>query len=146
MKKAKNIFVTLSLFTSISTLFCCAIPALLAAIGASSAFLGTISNYPPLNFIGEHKTVIFIFSGIMLFISLIVFYKNRKKTCPLDQTAAKRKACKNLKGLTYYTLWFSVILYSIGFYFAFLRSKDCQACLGNKTYEEIIIEELLEKS
>ena len=39
-----------SLFTSFSTLICCALPALLVSIGAGATLAGIISNFPQLIF------------------------------------------------------------------------------------------------
>ncbi|MGQ2966894.1 MAG: hypothetical protein ACT6QL_13855, partial [Methylophilus sp.] len=49
----------LSLFTSGSTLICCALPATLVAIGSVATLTSLISQFPQLIWISEHKPLVF---------------------------------------------------------------------------------------
>ena len=62
----------LTLFTSASTLFCCALPALLVTIGAGSVMAGLVSNVPQLIWLSKHKTLVFVFAGSMLLLSALL--------------------------------------------------------------------------
>ena len=49
----------ISLFTSGSTLICCALPASLVAIGSAATLTSLVSNFPQLIWISEHKLMVF---------------------------------------------------------------------------------------
>ncbi|GIR29019.1 hypothetical protein CM15mP43_06430 [bacterium] len=61
MDKEKKSLLTqiLVLFASSSTLVCCALPALLVAIGATGALISLFSNIPFLITISENKEIVF---------------------------------------------------------------------------------------
>jgi len=98
-------------------LFCCAIPALLVSIGAGAAVIGLVSTFPQLIWLSEHKVGLFIFAGTMLTISAITRYMTRNAPCPADP--AKAKACTRLRRISLGVFLFSLMMYSIGLYFAF---------------------------
>ena len=53
----------LSLFTSGSTLICCALPATLVAIGSAATLASLVSSFPQLIWISEHKALVFGLAG-----------------------------------------------------------------------------------
>ena len=112
---------TVALFGSFSTLFCCAIPALLVSIGAGAAVIGLVSTFPQLIWLSEHKIGLFVFSGIMLTLSGITRYLTRNAPCPADP--AKAKACARMRRFSFGIFLFSLGMYLIGFYFAFIAAK-----------------------
>ncbi len=114
----KAILPTLALFGSFSTLICCALPALLVSLGAGAVMLGLVSAVPQLVWLSEHKIMLFTFAGIMLAISGISRFMNRNAPCSID--ANKAAACKNLRKFSVIVFYFSLSLYLIGFYFAFI--------------------------
>ena len=60
---SKNLIVpSLSLFTSLGTLLCCALPSLFVAIGAGAVLAGLISNMPFLIVLSKYKIILFIIS------------------------------------------------------------------------------------
>lgn len=120
-RAASGLISTIALFGSFSTLFCCALPALLVSIGAGAAVIGLVSTFPQLIWLSEHKVGLFIFSGIMLTTSGIMRYLMRNAPCPADP--AKAKACTRMRRISSGIFWFSVIMYCIGFYFAFIAAK-----------------------
>lgn len=109
---------TIALFSSFSTLFCCAIPALFTTIGAGAALVGLVTNVPQLIWLSEHKIGLFIFSGTMLTISGITRYTSRNAACPID--LAQAKACKRLRRISGIIFFTSLTIYAIGFFFAFI--------------------------
>ena len=111
-----KILSTLSLFTSFSTLFCCALPALMVAIGAGAALAGLVSNVPQLVWISEHKPYLFIFSGCMLSFTGFMLWKNRNVHCSSDAS----KACKNTRKASKYVFGISVTIYGTGTFFAYI--------------------------
>ena len=114
----KTILHGLTLFSSFSTLFCCALPALFVALGAGAAFAGLVINFPQLIFISQHKISLFIFAGVMLTISGTMRFINRNSSCPSDSSSAK--TCGRLRHINNIVFFFSLIIYSIGFFFAFI--------------------------
>lgn len=109
---------TLALFGSFSTLFCCALPALFVTLGAGAVLAGIVSNVPGLIWLSEHKIGLFIFAGTMLFISGLSRYLTRNAPCPIDPI--KRASCTKLRKISFGIFVFSLTLYAIGFYFAFI--------------------------
>jgi hypothetical protein len=118
---ASGIVSTLALFGSFSTLFCCALPALLVSIGAGAAVVGLVSTFPQLIWLSEHKVGLFIFAGVMLALSGIMRYLTRNAPCPADP--AKAKSCLRLRRWSLGIFLFSLAMYCIGFYFAFIAAR-----------------------
>jgi hypothetical protein len=117
----KKVIHTFALFGSFSTLFCCALPSLFVALGAGATLAGIVTNVPQLTWISEHKIALFIFAGTMLTLSGITRYLTRNAPCPAD--ASKAKACKRTRKISGFIFVFSVTLYSIGFFFAFIAHR-----------------------
>jgi hypothetical protein len=115
---ASGLISTLALFGSFSTLFCCALPALLVSIGAGAAVIGLVSAFPQLIWLSEHKEGLFIFAGIMLTLSGVMRYLTRNAPCPADP--AKAKACMRMRRISLGVFVFSLCMYLIGLYFAFI--------------------------
>lgn len=114
----KNVVHTLTLFSSFSTLLCCALPALFVALGAGAALAGIVAQVPQLIWLSEHKIALFVFAGTMLSISGFLRYQSRNAPCPIDP--GKAQACKKLRktsGIVYAT---SLAIYATGFFFAFV--------------------------
>lgn len=109
---------SLSLFTSLSTLICCALPALLVTIGAGAALAGIVSAAPWLVAFSKYKVSAFIIAGIMLLLAATIHYKNRNAPCPANP--AQAKACKKLRLLSKWILYLSAAIYLTGFFFAFI--------------------------
>jgi hypothetical protein len=120
MSLHKAILPTLTLFGSFSTLLCCALPALLVSIGAGAVMIGLVSAVPQLVWVSEHKVGLFIFAGLMLALSGISRYLTRNALCPVDPGQAK--ACTRLRRVSLGVYLFSLTLYAIGFFFAFIAS------------------------
>lgn len=108
----------LSLFTSGSTLICCALPATLVAIGSAATLTSLISYFPQLIWISEHKPLIFGLAGLMLAIAGYFQWQARNAPCPADQKLADTCAKTRRNALRVY--WLSVIIFAIGVFFAFI--------------------------
>lgn len=119
MKKLHDhVLPTLTLFGSLGTLLCCALPALLVSLGAGAAVIGLVSTFPQLIWLSEHKVGLFIFAGAMLLASGASRYMTRNAPCPIDPQDAQ--ACKRLRRISGGIFYFSLIVYIVGFLFAFL--------------------------
>lgn len=118
MNKIKDTTVSIAtLFTSFSTLLCCALPALLISLGMGAVMAGLVSNVPQLIWLSNHKTELFTIAAIMLIISGYFTYR-KGQSCPVDPKQAK--TCSNLKRFNKIVFWVSVVLYLVGFFFAYL--------------------------
>lgn len=108
---------TLTLFSSFSTLLCCALPALLVALGAGAAMAGIVSTVPQLVLVSHHKPIVFTFAGVMLSLSAFMQWRNRSAACPIDPLQAK--ACLRLRKYSLIVFCVSITAYLTGLFFAF---------------------------
>jgi hypothetical protein len=109
----------ISLFASSSTLVCCALPALLVALGAGAALSSLVSVFPQLVWLSEHKVGLFVFAGTMLVVSGALQWHNRTAPCPTDP--ALRDACLRTRTTSLRVYFFSVAIYTLGGWFAFVQ-------------------------
>lgn len=108
-----------SLFATSSTLVCCAIPALLVALGAGAALSSLVSIFPQVVWLSEHKEAVFVFAGLMMAGSGVLQWRNRHAPCPTDPTL--RNACLRTRKASLQVYLLSVGLYLIGGWFAFVQ-------------------------
>lgn len=108
----------LSLFTSGSTLICCALPATLVAIGSAATLTALVGNFPQLIWISEHKSLVFGLAGSMLVIAGYLQWQARNAPCPADPALAEVCAKTRKNALKIY--WISVGIFSVGAFFAFV--------------------------
>ena len=119
---SKNLLLpSLSLITSLGTLFCCALPALFVVLGAGAALAGLLSNAPYLIVLSKYKVLLFLISGSLMIISGYLIWRSRNAPCPADPM--KARACKRLRIASLAIYFFSVTIYAIGFFFAFIITK-----------------------
>ena len=120
MKNEKTgFFITLlSLFTSASTLLCCALPALLITLGMGAVMAGLVSNFPFIITLSNHKVLLFSVAGTLLILCGFLIKKANSLPCPIDPNQAF--VCKKLRKINKYIYLFSVFLFLIGAGFAFL--------------------------
>jgi hypothetical protein len=108
----------LTVLSSFTTLLCCALPALLVSLGAGAVLASLVTAVPQLVWISEHKTPLFAFAGVMLLLSGIYSYRQRNAPCPTDPLQAK--SCLRLRRISARVFYLSLLVYAIGFFFAFL--------------------------
>jgi len=118
MNNKSSLSLVLSLFTSGGTLICCALPALFVALGAGAVLSSIIAVAPQLVWFSLHKVEIFTFATIMLLISGILQFKARNLPCPVDKQLAK--TCAKTRKTSFKMYIFSLIIYAIGGFFAFV--------------------------
>ena len=115
MKKFIDFFL---LFSSTSTMICCALPALMISIGAGSTMAFLSGNIPGFIWLSQNKSYLFIFAGIMLILGGVLQLKNRSLECPPDGSQAA--SCQASKSWSKYIYFISLIIYLIGGFFAFI--------------------------
>jgi hypothetical protein len=108
-----------SLFASSSTLLCCALPALLVALGAGAALSTVVSAVPQLVWLSENKAVLFTGAGLMLLASGALQWRNRHAPCPLNPALAR--SCQTTRRLSARIFGVSMALYAVGGWFAFVQ-------------------------
>lgn len=107
-----------SLFTSVGTLVCCALPALFVTLGAGAALAGLVSTAPWLVALSKYKIWTFSISGVMIILSGLMRWKSRNLPCPIDPE--KSRACMKMRKISTIIYLGSVIVWFIGFFFAFV--------------------------
>lgn len=117
-KNRETLWASFSLFASAGTLVCCALPTLLVTLGMGAVVAGLVSNVPGLIWFSENKVWVFAVAGILIAGSGLARYQSRFQSCPVDP--AQARACGHLRKVSAVIYWVSVVLYLIGFYFAFL--------------------------
>jgi len=114
MKAVLNFF---TLFTSLSTLLCCALPALIVGLGMGAAMAGFLAQYPELIWISEHKTWLFAIGGVLLVLGGVLQYTQRNAPCPINE---KGEACADTRKNSLIIYYISVFIYLVGFSFAYI--------------------------
>jgi hypothetical protein len=112
-------FAFISLFTSTGTLICCALPALLVALGAGAALSTLVATVPGLVWVSEYKEAVFGVAGVMLAISGWLQWRGRYAPCPVDP--AQRDACLRTRKTSARVYLVSVAVYAVGGWFAFVQ-------------------------
>ncbi len=111
-----------ALFSSIGTLLCCALPALLVLLGFGATVASLLSAAPWLVTLSRHKAWVFAFAGILIAGSFYYVYRIvprllvARGACAAHDEAACRSATRGSRGL----LWLSTSLLVIGFSVAYL--------------------------
>ena len=111
----------LTLFTSLGTLVCCALPALLVSLGLGAVMAGLASHVPGLVWMSENKGAVFIAAGAMLAGNGLLLWVSRNAPCPIDPKL--REACITGRKTSKAVYFASLGIFGIGFFFAFLAPK-----------------------
>lgn len=118
LQKREALLSSLTLLTSVSTLLCCALPAILVMIGAGAVVAGLVTAVPQIVFLSEHKAVVFAVAGTLLGASIMFRYATRNAPCPVEPRQAL--ACQRLRYVGGVALYCSLAVYAVGLFFAFL--------------------------
>jgi mercuric ion transport protein len=109
-----------SLFTSVGTLLCCALPSLLVLAGLGASVASTLSALPWLVALSRHKQWTFAISGALIAMSFVNMYylapRWRAKACAPENPSACEDASKVSRAL----LWLSASVYGVGFFVAYV--------------------------
>jgi ribose/xylose/arabinose/galactoside ABC-type transport system permease subunit len=122
MTKAKDGLINyLTLFSSTGTLLCCALPTLLVSLGLGAVMAGLATHVPGLIWVSEHKIEVFIFAGTMLTLNGLLIWTQRNAPCPVDPKL--RDSCIKGRRFSRNIYYISLLIFAIGFFFAFVASK-----------------------
>src|SRR5262249_8554770 len=108
----KRLLAFVSLFTSIGTLMCCAVPALFVALGFGAAFAGLIANVPQLIWLSENKIWLFLVGGILLVAGGILQWRAKSEICPADPITGE--ACATTRDWSKITYFVALAMYGVG--------------------------------
>ncbi len=112
----------LSLFTSLGTLLCCALPSLLVLFGMGATVASVLSEAPWLVTLSRHKHWVFLVSGLLISGNFVYLYEIAPKlqirngSCDPDDSSA----CQTASRLSRVLLWCSAALYLAGCFAAYL--------------------------
>ena len=112
----------LSLFTSLGTLICCALPSLLVLLGLGATVASLLSAAPWLVTLSRHKSWVFLISGVLIGANVLYVYylsprlRARGEACSVDGASACDTASRLGRGV----LWISGGIYLVGFSVAYV--------------------------
>jgi mercuric ion transport protein len=112
----------LSLFTSLGTLLCCALPSLLVLFGLGATVATVLSEVPWLVDLSHHKHWVFIVAGLLISSNFIYVYaiapqlQLNSGACDPNDPAA----CQTASRISRIVLWCSAALYLVGCFTAYI--------------------------
>ena len=114
----KRLVSFLSLFTSVGTLVCCALPALFVALGFGAAFAGLIGTFPQLVWLSENKNSIFGAGAVLLIAGGVLQWRARAQACPIGPN--RGEACETTRDWSKRVYGLAIASYLVGGSFAYL--------------------------
>ncbi len=110
-----------SLFSSFSTLICCALPSVLVLLGMGTTVASLLSAAPWLVSLSRHKIWTFSIAGTLITMSFVMTYLiaprlRHGEACEADDPTA----CGEVSKISRVILWGSAIIWSCGFIVAYL--------------------------
>jgi len=109
-----------SLFTSLGTLLCCALPSLLVLFGLGASVASMLSFMPWLVVLSRHKQWTFTVSGVLIALSFVNTYCIVPRLRPGDVCDTDGpSACRDASRVATVLLWVSAAIYGVGFFVAF---------------------------
>jgi mercuric ion transport protein len=119
-KNSSAVLSYFSLFTSLGTLLCCALPSLLVLAGLGASVASVLSAAPWLVTLSRHKPSTFGISGVLIAASFVNMYyvapRLQSQTCSPDNP----DACEAASRFSEVILCISATIYAAGFFVAFL--------------------------
>ena len=109
-----------SLFTSLSTLLCCALPSLLVLFGLGASLASMLSFFPWLAALSRHKVLTFSISGVLIACSFLNAYYVLPRWGARECLPDRPSACIETSKLSRIVLWVSAAIYAMGFLVAFV--------------------------
>jgi len=112
----------LSLFTSLGTLLCCALPSLLVLFGLGATVASVLSEVPWLVTLSHHKNWVFIVAGVLISSNFVYVYtvapklQMRASACDPNHPTA----CQTASRFSRLALWCSAVLYIVGAFAAYI--------------------------
>ena len=108
-----------SLFTSTSTLLCCALPSLLVLVGLGSSVASMLSFMPWLVTLSRHKPWTFCVSGVLIALSFVNMYSIAPRLQRAECTPDHPEACAEASRFSKAVLWIAAAIYVAGMFVAY---------------------------
>jgi hypothetical protein len=116
---ARNLVLSaVTLLSSGGTLVCCALPAILVALGAGAALAGLVTAVPQLVWLSEHKILVFGTAFTLLVASGAATWYSRTLPCPADPATAR--ACQRMRRINVMLYGIALVSFALGLTFAFI--------------------------
>jgi mercuric ion transport protein len=110
-----------SLFSSFSTLICCALPSVLVLLGMGTAVASLLSAAPWLVSLSRHKIWTFSIAGTLIAAGFVMTYFVAPRLQSREACAAGDPAtCGEVGKASRFVLWASALIWSGGFFVAYL--------------------------
>ncbi|HXS11981.1 MAG TPA: hypothetical protein VN734_04710 [Acidobacteriaceae bacterium] len=110
-----------SLFSSFSTLICCALPSILVLLGLGTAVASVLSAAPWLVSLSRHKIWTFSIAGALILGSFVMTYVVAPRLRNGEQCdAGDPNTCGEVSRISRVILWCSALIYAGGFFVAYL--------------------------
>ncbi len=117
MRIKETILPFLGLFSSLSTVFCCALPIILVTFGMGAVFASLSTNFPAIIWLAEKSLYIFVLVIILLSIGgYLIFIK--PQSCPVDPKLAR--ICNKTRIFNKWLWFISVIILIISLFFKYI--------------------------
>jgi mercuric ion transport protein len=112
----------LSLFTSLGTLLCCALPSLLVLFGLGATVATVLAEVPWLVSFSHNKHWVFIVAGLLIAGNFVYVYSVVPKLQMRDGACDPNDphACQTVSRFSRIVLWCSAGLYMVGFFTAYI--------------------------
>jgi hypothetical protein len=116
-----------SLFSSFSTLICCALPSVLVLLGLGTTVASLLSAAPWLVSFSHHKAWTFSIAGTLIAASFVITYVvtprlQKGEVCAADDPTT----CGEVSKLSRVILWASALIWAGGFFVAYLLGPILQ--------------------
>ncbi len=120
-KLKTDILSILSLFTSFSTLICCALPALLVTLGLGAVLAGVFSSFPFIITLSNYKELTFAIAASLIGLNFFLAYRKRKEDedCEIPGEG-QETSCDTASSWSKGILWISAIMLLVGLFMAYL--------------------------
>lgn len=117
IKFKESILPFFGLFTSISTILCCALPIILVTLGMGAVFASLTANFPFIIWLAQRSLYLFIIASFLLLIGgYFIFVK--PQTCPSDKKLAE--ICQKTRKFNKIVWIISVAILTISLFFKYL--------------------------
>ena len=110
-----------SLFSSFSTLLCCALPSVLVLLGMGTAVASILSAAPWLVSLSRHKVWTFCIAGTLIAVSFVMTYVIAPRLRAGESCeATDHTTCGEVSRFSRFVLWGSALVWICGFFVAYL--------------------------
>lgn len=116
----RRVFGVLSLFTSLGTLVCCALPSLLVLLGLGATVASFLSAAPWLVTLSRHKHWVFAASGSLIVLNCLYVYALAPSLRGAGEGCnGNAGGCRTVDRISRGVLWLSAMIYLVGLFTAY---------------------------